>query len=396
MKKRIPWDFATPNRRGVQFSLVENKDYPVYYDPFAPPGDNTVHEKWRPGLETAYPEENPYCLLKKNALICLLVLWQVIALSANPLLGGGKQDPVPTVRPPSSPGFLVEQQIQFRDKIADLIDASREEEGRLAVVSVLALAFLYGMLHAAGPGHRKTVIFSLILSGKVSWYEPRRRRGPGCRRSWRIGPVPRFSFSFTLRSPGFGSSEYGQCLPRGRQLYPAGPPCGLLSDPLSGVCLQGGTPCPSLGKGAAQGFVSDPPFHRGYSPCPGVIMILSFCTAMGVVKLGVLAVIALSLGMGVTISVAGYLAYFGREGLFSLLKKREEVMDRITHILEAGSYLFLLAFQPLDGSSFHYRSFCDSFVCLPPCSRSFIKSRDSQSRKKGKPMLFLQERKYGV
>lgn len=34
-----------------------NRKFPVYYDPMAPATDNTVHRAWRPGLETAYPEE---------------------------------------------------------------------------------------------------------------------------------------------------------------------------------------------------------------------------------------------------------------------------------------------------------------------------------------------------
>ncbi|MDC7235430.1 MAG: DUF1007 family protein [Spirochaetales bacterium] len=39
------------------FSIEENRDYPVYYDPFAPMTDMTVYDSWHPGLETFYPEE---------------------------------------------------------------------------------------------------------------------------------------------------------------------------------------------------------------------------------------------------------------------------------------------------------------------------------------------------
>ena len=39
------------------YRLQENRDYPVYYDPFAPATDLTLHTKWRPGLETFYPVE---------------------------------------------------------------------------------------------------------------------------------------------------------------------------------------------------------------------------------------------------------------------------------------------------------------------------------------------------
>jgi ABC-type uncharacterized transport system substrate-binding protein len=40
-----------------EFSIGENKDYPVYYDPYAPSSDMTLHKKWRPGLETFIPRE---------------------------------------------------------------------------------------------------------------------------------------------------------------------------------------------------------------------------------------------------------------------------------------------------------------------------------------------------
>lgn len=34
-----------------------NKQYPVYYNPQSPATDGTVYKAWKPGLETAYPEE---------------------------------------------------------------------------------------------------------------------------------------------------------------------------------------------------------------------------------------------------------------------------------------------------------------------------------------------------
>lgn len=40
-----------------EFTLEENQDYPVYYDPFAPMSDLSIHEEWHPGLKTFYPTE---------------------------------------------------------------------------------------------------------------------------------------------------------------------------------------------------------------------------------------------------------------------------------------------------------------------------------------------------
>jgi ABC-type uncharacterized transport system substrate-binding protein len=56
-EEETPVLFSGAYHEGADYSIVRNKYYPVYYDPFAPVGDTTIHERWRPGLETAYPEE---------------------------------------------------------------------------------------------------------------------------------------------------------------------------------------------------------------------------------------------------------------------------------------------------------------------------------------------------
>jgi ABC-type uncharacterized transport system substrate-binding protein len=40
-----------------RWERVVNKKYPVYYNPQSPATDGTVYTAWKPGLETAYPEE---------------------------------------------------------------------------------------------------------------------------------------------------------------------------------------------------------------------------------------------------------------------------------------------------------------------------------------------------
>jgi len=39
------------------YEIVENKKYPVYYDPYGSATDTTTYTKWKPGLQTAYPTE---------------------------------------------------------------------------------------------------------------------------------------------------------------------------------------------------------------------------------------------------------------------------------------------------------------------------------------------------
>ncbi|MEA1911204.1 MAG: DUF1007 family protein [Spirochaetota bacterium] len=40
-----------------ELELLENKDDPVYYNPYGAASDMTAYTKWEPGLQTAYPKE---------------------------------------------------------------------------------------------------------------------------------------------------------------------------------------------------------------------------------------------------------------------------------------------------------------------------------------------------
>ena len=43
----------------------------------------------------------------------------------------------------------------------------------------------------------------------------------------------------------------------------------------------------------------------GVAPCPGAFLILAFSSIIGILHIGIAAVIAVSLGMAITVSVAG-------------------------------------------------------------------------------------------
>jgi len=49
----------TYDSRQVQplFEIVENREYPVYYNPLGTATDNTIYYTWKKGLETYYPRE---------------------------------------------------------------------------------------------------------------------------------------------------------------------------------------------------------------------------------------------------------------------------------------------------------------------------------------------------
>lgn len=266
--------------------------------------------------------------------LLLLTVLPSFYLTANPFLGNTEKEQ-PVVRPPSSGGFMVETQLKFREILADKLEGFEEGSNPALYFPLLGAAFLYGILHAAGPGHRKTVIFSLFLSRKTRWYEPLAASfvSAGVHGGTAVILILLFQLLFnSIRSADVQN----------------------ISSWLEGISY-------SLLMLLALWFLFRRHSHRhdreihgniygtlaasSFFPCPGVIMIMTFSAALGVLKTGILAVISLSAGMGATISLAAYLAYFGRESLFLLLKEKERFVERTTAILEKGSYLFLFIFS---------------------------------------------------
>lgn len=52
-----PVTFSGSENLRPKFSIMDNKDSPVYYDPLAPANDNRSYDKWEPGLQAHFPEE---------------------------------------------------------------------------------------------------------------------------------------------------------------------------------------------------------------------------------------------------------------------------------------------------------------------------------------------------
>jgi ABC-type nickel/cobalt efflux system permease component RcnA len=95
-------------------------------------------------------------------------------------------------------------------------------------------------------------------------------------------------------------------------------------------------------------------FVSSLFPCPGATMILLFALSEGLLTIGILGVVAMSIGMGTIISLVGYLAMTGREGLFRWFKNREDKVKSISDKLEITSYILVVLFALWMGSPFIY------------------------------------------
>nr|WP_255803322.1 hypothetical protein [Treponema denticola] len=99
--------------------------------------------------------------MKKKGIFVILFILNLALLSANPFTGK-KNSPTPVYQEQPSENILKGQRI-LNQKLGDYISAWKENKNFAVLLSILALSFLYGLVHAAGPGHRKTIIFSFTL-----------------------------------------------------------------------------------------------------------------------------------------------------------------------------------------------------------------------------------------
>lgn len=89
-----------------------------------------------------------------------VAVWIEPALAQNPF---GQRTP-----PPSGfMGWIIAQQAAFYQQMAGAIKAAKADGS--ALWTLAGISFLYGVFHAAGPGHGKAVISSYLIADNATW-----------------------------------------------------------------------------------------------------------------------------------------------------------------------------------------------------------------------------------
>jgi len=104
----------------------------------------------------------------------LLTVAAGVLFFADAALATGQTSPFGMPRPqaPAAPaggvlGWIFAKQAEFYRQFSGLIRAAKADGS--AVWSLLGLSFLYGVFHAAGPGHGKAVISSYLVANEETW-----------------------------------------------------------------------------------------------------------------------------------------------------------------------------------------------------------------------------------
>jgi len=105
--------------------------------------------------------------LARGALLvgaCVLLALACDAAFAQPF---GMSRPAPPVDVGGFTGWILAKQAEFYRMLSGTIRAAKADGS--AAYTLLGISFLYGIFHAAGPGHGKAVISSYLVANDETW-----------------------------------------------------------------------------------------------------------------------------------------------------------------------------------------------------------------------------------
>lgn len=105
-------------------------------------------------------------------IAALLALAAILLAAADQALAqstpfGVPRPQAPAAAPEGIVGWLLAKQAEFYRALSGAIRAAKADGS--AVWGLLGLSFLYGIFHAAGPGHGKAVISSYVVANEETW-----------------------------------------------------------------------------------------------------------------------------------------------------------------------------------------------------------------------------------
>lgn len=321
----------------------------------------------------AYPSRSAW-LLPLFMILLILLLFLIPAApgaTQNPFTSGtgepapperesaairdGSTDKSPPARtginlPALLSGTILQWQRKLHGALSESLGALNEHPDPWLFITLLAGAFLYGMVHSLGPGHRKTVLVGLFSGGRYSTVDAL-AAGMGFALLHGGSAVVLLLglYAFMTGPLSRGMEQTGAFIEKGSFIILALVGLWMIISAVREIMEQrGDRGTEGKDKLAKKSYAIPMVIAAGLVPCPGAALILSFSLVYRILGFGIAAVLAMSLGMGTALFlIAAATGKIGqmlaRLGSASGGAKRAERAERISQLLTlAGGVLITL------------------------------------------------------
>ena len=241
--------------------------------------------------------------------------------------------------------FILKKQRALYDRMAELAREVKGPDRTEPLLILIGIAFLYGMIHAAGPGHGKALAASFVLA-----------RGPKLKQALLFGNMIALFHGMSavvlvaaLKTALMAFT--GQALDRVEYITKITSFSLITALGLFLMITSWKTGNKHNGKKKGPANIGIMALMIGLVPCPGVVLVLLFCLSLDMLGVGLLMALFQTLGMALTISLVTVLVTGGRQGGFKMLADNEKRMMMIEKYMEtlAGLAVFLLGLFFLTG-----------------------------------------------
>ena len=303
--------------------------------------------------------------------LCLLMLVCVTpdVLAQSPLA----QSPLagPAAAPAGEPGFfsgvlaqIARWQSELHREMAALVRAVRQGDALWPALTLIGVSFLYGIFHAAGPGHGKAVISAYLVG-----HDSRLKRGIALAFASSLVQGLSAILLVVVLAMLLGASRFaiGEQV---RVLEIVSFSLVILIGLWLAVRAWKGESCDhdhGIGHGHQHGHTHDHTHHHdhdhetaarrglrrfwamaaavGIRPCSGAVLVLLFTLANGMFMLGIAATFAMALGTAMTVAALATASVYGRKAALAFGGDTESVWrDRLHRGLGVAGSLAISGF----------------------------------------------------
>lgn len=240
---------------------------------------------------------------------------------------------------------FADQQRLLRENIAAKISAMKNGETHV-IWTFLLICFLYGMLHALGPGHGKSIVVGYFLARKGRWKHGV-ALGAGITFAHTLSAVILLLVLYAvLKAAVFPTFEVGR---QGMEMVSYGLVCftgvllmGIAIHDLVKVLKNRAESTPAASKNTSWKELIGVAAVTGIVPCPAVALIVLFCLLNSMVGLALAAAAVICVGMTLTNVMFGLAAIALKKGIEKSAAKTGRLAGYIHIIASFGGGLVVL------------------------------------------------------